>query len=93
MSMRSLALQSISIALLMCIMLAILGSISFTADAASFLGVPGAWIGIRLFGEGHDWEHLAGILVGELIFFTFVCFIVLLARRTYVRVGSARRRS
>jgi hypothetical protein len=68
-----------------------LGAIPLTADAASFLGVPGAWLGMRLFGEGHDWEYVVGILIGELIFFSSVSFIVLLATRSYTRKRSARK--
>lgn len=78
-------LHSIGWALVVCIGLAILSSISWTADVASIFGIPGAWIGVALFGEGHDWEHMAGVLFGELLFFTFVCFLVLLAFQSHRR--------
>ena len=73
------ALRSLSLAFLLCIALAFLSSIPMTSNAASILGVPGAWIGIALFGEGHDWEHMAGVLLGQLLFFSIVFMIAQVA--------------
>ena len=49
------------------------------------LGVPGAWIAIAVLGEGHDWEHMAGILLGELLSFSRVLMIAQVAYRGYLR--------
>lgn len=81
----SIVLRSIRLAFLFCPMLAILSSIPLTSKAASLVGVPGAWLGVALFGEGHDWEHMAGVLVGELLFFSLVFSLPQLVRWVYLR--------
>ena len=86
MQLGSMVLRSLSLAFLVCIVLAFLSSMAMTSNAASILGVPGAWLGIALFGEGHDWEHLAGVVFGELLFFFLVFMIAQLAYLGYLRM-------
>lgn len=86
MSMKTL-LQSLLLALVLWGLLVIGGSIEATAWVASYIGYPGAWLGVSLFGGGHN--DLTGMLVGEYLFFTAVSFFAIaIIRRLRRKTGT-----
>src|SRR5689334_7761314 len=91
MSIRSVVLLSICGGVIFCGSLILLHRMELTSGFASVIGTPGAWVGIQLFGEGHDWPTVVGIVLGELLFSSSIVFVVLLSARQIAkrRAGSS----
>ncbi|MGH9631946.1 MAG: hypothetical protein ACRD7E_26885 [Bryobacteraceae bacterium] len=65
--------------------LVLLGQVDAIGSIASAVLAPGAWLYIAIFGAGHDITTLAGMLAGDVLFFTALYFGGLIVRDVTLR--------